>query len=80
MEGSEIAGGGIPIPPIIATVTIPPGCTADDCSTYVPDETQSETRTGVIGWDGFEFEQIDPLVDPQIQRVFFTEDIERERN
>ena len=82
VSGDEIAGGGIPIPPIIATVEIPPGCTEADCEGWTPDDCtgdncESETRTGIIGWDGFEFEQLDPVIDPQIQRIFFTEDIER---
>ncbi|PLW81610.1 hypothetical protein CWI75_14145 [Kineobactrum sediminis] len=79
--GQEIDGGGIPIPPIVVTVRIPEGCTATDCSNYEPVcETPpcGEVRTGIIGWDGFSFEQLDPAINPQIRRVFFTEDLERQ--
>ncbi|MEH6587753.1 MAG: hypothetical protein V7720_14420 [Halioglobus sp.] len=79
---NTIDGGGIPIPPIIATVEIPPGCT-EDCDGWTPEDCEgdgcdSEVRTGIIGWDGFEFTELDPELDPTIQRVFFTEDIDRE--
>ncbi len=85
-EGVEIAGGGIPIPPIIETVAdIPPGCEEEDCSDYEPDCSAPGAcpdLTLCMGGceDGLNPTVLDPLVDPQIQRVFFTEEIDAESN
>lgn len=83
--GEEIAGGGMPIPPILATVEIPPGCeTADcvppcegpDCDPCSLPGAECETQTVVIGLKGFDPVKIDPDVDPVRQRVYFTEEID----
>lgn len=84
--GTEIAGGGLPIPPIIATTTLPPGCATDDCTEPPAEdpcaaaENDCEVRTICIGCDGFEPIPIDPIVDPTIKRVFFIEDMDRISN
>lgn len=87
-EGNEIAGGGLPIPPILATVVIPPGCETEpcdlpcdefgvDCDPCATNPELCETQTVIIGLEGFEPIKIDPEVDPVRQRVYFTEDVDR---
>ena len=84
--GTEIAGGGLPIPPIIATVKIPPGCIEDNCTEPPAEDpcaaadNECEVRTICIGCDGFEPIPIDPLVDPTLQRVYRIEDMDRLTN
>ncbi|MFV8817836.1 pilus assembly protein [Haliea sp. E17] len=87
VEGEEIPGGGFPIPPVIETVAdIPEGCTAVDCSNYTPPDCSvpgnCQTLTMCIGGcpDGFNPLVLDPTIDPQIQRVFFTEEMDAESN
>ena len=84
--GTEIAGGGLPIPPIIATTTIPPGCESDDCTEPPAEdpcaaaENDCEVRTVCIGCDGFQPIPMDPVVDPTIKRLFYVEDMDRISN
>jgi type IV pilus assembly protein PilY1 len=83
--GEEIAGGGIPIPPVIATVKIPLGCTGDTCTAVAADAdpcaaqgSNCETRTVCIGCKGFSPIDIVPDAAPVRQRVYYTEDADRQ--
>ncbi len=83
--GVEIAGGGIPIPPVIATVKIPQGCTGDSCAAVAPTTdpcagagTGCEVRTVCIGCEGFNPIDIVPDAPPARQRVYYTEDTDRQ--
>jgi hypothetical protein len=81
--GTVLTGGGIPIPPIIATVAnIPPGCKEGWC-TDPPDDPCAvpgvcKKKTLCLGCEeGFNPIEIDPFVDPFRTPVYFTEDIDR---
>jgi len=83
-EGDPIAGGGIPIPPVIARVRIPPGlppCDGDDCPD--PPENQCETQadgceivTVCIGCKGFTPVEVVPDAPPKRRRMWFSEEID----
>lgn len=80
--GYIIDGPGIPIPPVIATVLIPPGlppCDGNDCPVPPEDPCASggcEIKTVCIGCDGFEPVEIIPEAPPIRRRVFFTENLD----
>ncbi len=82
-EGNPIDGPGIPIPPVIATLLIPPGlppCDGNNCPVASDNPCASgdcEVRTVCIGCEGFEPIEIVPDAPPIRHRVFFTEDIDR---
>jgi len=82
--GDEIEGGGMPIPPVIATVKMPPGCSTSSCPAVDPDvdpcaaSSDCEIRTVCIGCQGFEPVEIIPTAPPIRQRVYFTEDIDKQ--
>ncbi|MGL4564374.1 MAG: PilC/PilY family type IV pilus protein, partial [Halioglobus sp.] len=77
--GTLIDGPGIPIPPVIATVLIPPGlppCDGVDCPEPPEDpcaEGDCEYKTVCIGCDGFEPVELIPDAPPIRRRIFFTE-------
>ncbi len=77
--GTLIDGPGIPIPPVIATVLIPPGlppCDGDDCPEPPEDPCATgdcEYKTVCIGCDGFEPVELIPDAPPIRRRIFFTE-------
>ncbi|WP_439107204.1 pilus assembly protein [Congregibacter sp.] len=77
-DGTELPGGGMPIPPVIATVSIDPPGYNPDC---VPSETnvceEPVTRTVCIGCTGFDVIELDPSVDQTRQRVWWIEDMDR---
>lgn len=82
-EGDEIVGGGMPIPPVIATVRVPPGlpeCDGVDCP-VAPDDPcatgECEVKTLCIGCKGFEPVDIVPVAPPIRQRMYFSEDVDR---
>jgi len=85
--GFIIDGPGIPIPPVIATVLIPPGmppCEGADCPVAPEDPCASrnsgcEVKTVCIGCDGFEPVELIPNAPPIRRRIFFTEDIDHGR-
>ena len=83
-QGVVIDAPGLPIPPVIATVKIPPGlppCAGDDCEEPAEDPCatgECEIVTVCIGCEGFEPVEIVPDAPPLRQRVFFTEDIDRD--
>jgi Tfp pilus tip-associated adhesin PilY1 len=81
-SGILIDGPGIPIPPVIVTVLIPPGlppCEGSDCP-QPPDDPcatgDCEVKTVAIGWTGFEPVEIVPEAPPIRRRIFFTESID----
>lgn len=81
-SGILIDGPGIPIPPVIVTVLIPPGlppCDGVDCP-QPPDDPcatgDCEVKTVAIGWTGFEPVEIVPEAPPIRRRIFFTESID----
>ncbi len=82
-EGNLIEGPGIPIPPVIATLLIPPGvapCSASSCPVAPEDPCATgkcEVKTVCIGCEGFEPIEIVPNAPPIRHRVFFTEDVDR---
>ncbi|MBT6037816.1 MAG: hypothetical protein HOH17_00995 [Halieaceae bacterium] len=83
---TPIAGGGIPIPPVIATVKIPPGlppCDGVDCPVPPSPEDQCassadgcEVVTVCIGCNGFAPVEIVPDAPPTRKRMWFTEEID----
>jgi type IV pilus assembly protein PilY1 len=81
-SGAQIDAPGIPIPPVIATVQIPPGlppCDGANCPTPPADPCASGNcviKTVCIGCKGFEPIEIVPDATPLRRRVFFTEDID----
>lgn len=85
-EGNEITAPGLPIPPVIATVKVPPGeppCDGADCDEVPEDpcgqpDNDCEIVTVCIGCEGFEPVEVVPNAPPIRQRVFFTEDIDRD--
>ncbi|MFO7550783.1 MAG: PilC/PilY family type IV pilus protein [Haliea sp.] len=74
-DGVEIAGGGMPIPPVIATVRplIPPpsDCVGDACS-----PTEGAPITICIGCEGFNPVEIEPEAPPTRMRVYWTEEVD----
>jgi type IV pilus assembly protein PilY1 len=82
-EGNQIPGDNPPIPPVIATVRVPPGlpdCDGPDCPQPPEDPCASgscEVVTVCIGCEGFEPVQILPEAPPVRRLLFFTEDIDR---
>jgi type IV pilus assembly protein PilY1 len=83
--GNVIAGGGIPIPPIIATVKVPPGlppCDGLDCPEPEDDPCASgecEIITVCIGCEGFEPVLVEPIAPPIRSRMYWIEDMDRSR-
>lgn len=83
-EGNEIASGGIPIPPIIATVSIPPGrerCVGDDCEEpdpipNCPGHVDCETITVCVGCEGYRPVEIIPEAPPIRRRMYYTENMD----
>ena len=81
-EGNEITSGGIPIPPIIATVSIPPGrerCVGDECEEPepIPDcpgHADCETVTVCVGCEGYRPVEIIPVAPPIRRRMYYTEE------
>ncbi len=74
--GAVIDGGGIPIPPIIATVDLDATtatCTGDDCGTGVIDES---VVTVCIGCQGFEPIEVTPQPAVGIVPTYRVEDID----
>jgi len=82
-EGNQIAGDNPPIPPVIATVKVPPGlpdCDGADCPAPPADPCASgdcEVVTVCIGCEGFEPIEIIPEAPPIRRLLFFSEDIDR---
>jgi type IV pilus assembly protein PilY1 len=86
-EGEEIEAPGMPIPPAIFTVLIPPGlpdCTGDGCDDPVEENLCTEEADGCsnntvcIGCgDLSDVQTIVPDAPPLKRRVFFTEDVDR---
>jgi type IV pilus assembly protein PilY1 len=83
-QGTVIDGPGIPIPPVIATVLMPPG--EPDCPVGQvcppPDDDPCasggcEYKTVCIGCQGFTPVEIVPNPPPLRRRIFFTEDVDR---
>ncbi len=82
--GEEIDGGGMPIPPGIYTVKVPPGtpdCFGAGCE--VPEIDCSDTAAGCrvvtvcIGCQGFEPIEVVPTAPPIRRRVYYSEDTDR---
>jgi type IV pilus assembly protein PilY1 len=85
-EGEEIEAPGLPIPPAIFTVLIPPGlpdCLGDNCPEAPEEQCTSESDgcrvvTACIGCkDLSDIPEIIPDAPPLRRRVFFTEDVDR---
>jgi len=82
--GEQIDGGGMPIPPGIYTVKVPPGtpdCFGAGCN--VPEIDCSDTEAGCrvvtvcIGCQGFEPIEVVPNAPPIRRRVYYSEDTDR---
>jgi type IV pilus assembly protein PilY1 len=80
--GTLIDGPGIPIPPVIATVLIPPGlpncgvgepCEAAPVDPCAGPDSGCIVKTVCIGCDGFEPVELIPDAPPIRRRIFFTE-------
>jgi type IV pilus assembly protein PilY1 len=82
-EGNRIPGDNPPIPPVIATVKVPPGlpdCDGNECPEPPEDPCAGgdcEVVTICIGCEGFEPVEIIPDAPPIRRRVYFSEDIDR---
>lgn len=82
-EGNVIPGDNPPIPPVIATVKVPPGlpdCDGLGCPPPPENPCASgdcEVVTICIGCEGFEPIEIVPDAPPVRRRVYFSEDIDR---
>ncbi|KGE04136.1 pilus assembly protein [Pseudohaliea rubra] len=72
-QGEEMVAGGMPIPPVIATVVIEPeGYDPDD-----EDGPQLQERTVCIGCEGFDVVEIDPVISPARKRMWWIEDMDQ---
>jgi type IV pilus assembly protein PilY1 len=82
--GVVIDSPGLPIPPVLVTVTIHEGklaCDGEDCGEVSDDCSvpgACRTVTLCIGCNGFEPVEVVPNAPPIRQRVYFTEDIDRD--
>ena len=73
--GDDIEGGGIPIPPIIATVELDEdaSCVGDECD---EENRDSSVITVCIGCEGFDPLLVEPLDDGSLREVYRAENID----
>ena len=74
-EGEDIEGGGIPIPPIIATVELDEdaSCVGPECD---GERSDSSVVTVCIGCSGFQPLEVKPLDDGSLREVYRAENID----
>lgn len=65
-RGTEIVGGGMPIPPVITTVPVTD-----------PDGNNEELVTVCIGCEGLKVNEIEPETDQTRRRIYWNTDIDR---
>jgi Tfp pilus tip-associated adhesin PilY1 len=72
-DGEELVAGGMPIPPVIATVVIEPeGYDPGDENSPQPQE-----RTVCIGCKGFDVVEINPVISPVRKRMWWIRDMDQ---
>ncbi|QIB66359.1 pilus assembly protein [Kineobactrum salinum] len=75
-EGVEIDGGGMPIPPVIATVRLPNQSPVDCEGDACPPPAPGPVITICIGCEGFKPVEIEPEAAPTRKRIYWTEEVD----